>query len=302
MNLSDAYRTLQSGSHGSSGRGMSYWEGAALCGRRANLQEIHREQLVQIRSTEAAEQDGDDPLDIGTAYHLLQELALRGQFDNEVWDQTDDAMSGNFLEAVRLYRAYTRNWGSALQKWGAELVGVEVLIPSTEAGKAAALALMGSADTGRLDALIRVTDPEGVFARTGLQLPGPGVYLLDHKTGGKVSEKDMWKFTFGNQSINYVYLYNLDNPTEPCQGIIFDKVIRHVNIVKEPVFTKTGTLKQNKSYHHYIAQVLPDDELIIKNLIEQGRENVRLDRANPAQCFEGFKPCWAFTLGLCDRK
>lgn len=301
MKLDELYQTIQSSQHGSSGRGMSFYEQAATCGRKANLSAQHRDKLVQIRASEAEEADGDDPLDIGTIYHQLMELGLRGQLDNEVWDQTDAAVSGNFLEAVRLYRAYAKDWTSPLEKWGAKLLGVEVAIPSTNAGKAAALALFGHVDTGRLDALIRVTDPDGAFQRTGLELPGPGVYLLDHKTGGRVSERDTWQFQFGNQSINYMYLYNLDHPEDPARGIIFDKIIRHATIRKEPELSKTGTIKAGKSYHHYLAQPLEDDIQAVKALIEKGAEEMRLDRANPSQCFSGFKPCYFFTAGICSR-
>lgn len=298
MNIDDLYVTLQSMQHGSSGRGMSYWRKAAACGRLVVLGQKHVEPAAE----------GGEELDartVGVYYHLLHELGLRGQAGNETWDQTEGAYDANFLEAVRLYRAYCRDWGSPLQRWGARLLGVEVPIPAGPMGREAALKIFRGQDvTGRLDALVEIPEEEleGVYERTGIQLPGPGRFILDHKTAKSRQDKHHWDYMFGLQSITYLYLYNLEHPDAPVRGIIFDQILKHKDISTTPRYAKTGRILQDSSYEAFLAVPKAGEEDVIRALVELGAENVAKNRANPAHCFHGFKPCYLFAAGLCDRK
>jgi len=267
---------------------MSYWTKAATCGRRAILEEAHYARMDEIRRQEAEENEGDDALSVGTYYHALMEMDLRGQFDNEVWDQTDPALDGNFLEAVRLFKGYKTAWGSPLRRWGATLVGVE-------------LALGSDNHTGRADAILDIQDTATAYENTGLLLPSPGIYIVDWKTGKAKSDRDQWDFTFGNQSINYLMLVRKEYPQWDVKGMIFDKIIRHKILKKNAEFHKTGTLKGDKSYWAYLAQTTAEDAQVVTNLIQIGTRNVENNEANAAACFSGAKPCPMFTLGLCTR-
>ncbi len=287
MTPEETFQTIQSKSHGHSGRGMSYWEKAAMCGRYANLQDKHRARLDEVRAQEAEENEGDDALSIGTYYHALMELHLRGQLSDEVWDLTDNALDANFLEAVRCYRGYLGAWKSPLTRWNATLVSVEEGLGS-------------ETRTGRADAIFRIIPSEEQEAATGLTLPGEGIYLMDWKTGAAKTERDDWNFTFGNQSINYMTLARQKYPE--LKGMIFDKIVRHKQFRTEPEMSKTGTMKANKSFWTYLAQSLPGDDEIIQKLIQIGQHNVDNDVANAAYCFSGAKPCPFFKLGLCERK
>lgn len=287
MNAKDVYRTIQSRPHGSSGRGMSHWITAAACGRKANLQEQHREKMDLIRAQEAKEDDGNDALSIGVYYHALMEMGLRGQLGTETWDQTDTALDANFLEAVRLYRGYRRAWGSPLDRWAAELIGVEVVLGEGER-------------TGRADAVFNVLDPGKAYENTGLLLPSPGIYIVDWKTGGAISDRDQWDFGFGVQSINYITLAKRMHPEWNIQGMIFDKIIRHKFLRKEVI--PSGANRGGASFYAYLAKYQDGDEKIVDQLVSIGSRNTTLNLANPAACFSGAKPCPMFTLGLCERK
>ena len=296
MNLDELYQTLQSMPHGSSGRGMSYWRKAAACGRLAVLSARHEE----------PENDPDelDARTVGVYYHLLHELGLRGQRDNETWDQTEGAYDANFLEAVRLYRAYRRDWGSPLDRWGATLLGVEVPIPASDVGREAAARLFGGQDvTGRLDALIEISAEalDGIYERTGVQLPGPGRYILDHKTAKSRQDKHHWDYMFGLQSITYMHLYNLEHPEAPVRGIIFDQIYKHKQITTTPKYAKTGRVLQDSSYEAFVSVPVEGEERVIQALVDLGSENVKLNRTNPSHCFSGFKACYLFAAGLCNR-
>lgn len=296
MNIDELYQTIQSMQHGSSGRGMSYWRKAASCGRLVVLGQKHAEP--------AGDPEELDGRSVGVYYHLLHEIGLRGQASNETWDQTEGAYDANFLEAVRLYRAYCRDWGGPLERWGATLLGVEVPIPAGDVGRDAARALFQGQDvTGRLDALVEIPEEalEGIYERTGLLLPGPGRYILDHKTAKSRQDKHHWDYMFGLQSVTYLYLYNLEHPEAPVRGIIFDQIYKHQEIRTTPKFAKTGRILQDSSYEAFVSVPVEGEENVIKALVDLGAENVRLNRTNPSHCFSGFKPCYLFAAGLCNR-
>lgn len=299
MNLDEVYQTILSSPRGSSGRGMSYWGDAANCGRLALLKEKHG-------NMETVE-DADEPqaLSVGSYYHSLHEVGLRGQASGEVWDQTDTQVADpSFLEAVRLYRAYTKEWGSATQRWHAELLGVEVQIPSTEKGQALSRELFGDVVTGRLDALIYIPESEleAVYQDTNLLLPAGGRYILDHKTAKQRSDKHQWEFTFGLQSITYMHIYNQEHPEAPIQGMIFDQIYKaHKDPSRYPLLTKAGDIKRAASYDAFLAVAHPGEEKVIQALVQLGKDNVAQNRTNPKHCFGGFKPCEFFKNGLCQR-
>ncbi len=297
INFDDVYQTILSNPRGSSGRGMSYWGDAASCGRLANLKEKHKE-------NQPAAVEGDDPnaLTVGNMYHVLHEVTLRGQAVGEIWDQTDTMVADpDFVEAVRLYRAYQRDWGDVTKRWGCKLLGVEVKIPSTPQGEAAARDLFGDITTGRLDALVEFDEVDTAYENTGLLLPGPGIYILDHKAAKSRQERHQWEFQFGLQSVTYMHIYNMEHPEAPMRGMIFDQILKHKEISKYPVLNKQGDVKRDSSYEAFLATPHEDEEKVIQALVQLGRKNVEENRTNPKHCFAGFKPCPMFTRGLCRR-
>ena len=293
MNYDDVYQTVQSSPHGSSGRGVSFWSKASKCGRLAILDQQHAEERQATEDLDA--------LSVGVYYHALQEVGMRGQAAGEVWDQTDSQVEDkNWQEALRLYRAYQRDWGTPLGRWGADLISVEEKIPGTPAGEALVKSLFGDVTTGRVDAVIRINDPELTYQNTGILVPGPGIYLLDHKSAKSRQQNHEWEYRFGMQSILYQHVYNLEHE-EPCQGMIFDILMKHKDITKGPQLSKSGEIRRESSYNAIMAVPEHDAERIIKALVQAGKHNVDNDKAVPSHCFAGFSPCRHFTSGRCSR-
>lgn len=301
MKLDELFTTVNSTPHGGSLHGMSMHEMAAQCGRKANLTAKHRDKVDALRQ-EQRDPEETSPLDVGTYFHALQENGMRGQLDGMVWDLTDSAYNVDFHEAVRLYRGYADAWGSVLQRWGAELVGVEVPLPGSPEVAARIAAKFGDGLTGRADAIVRIVNPDQAYQNTGLLLKEGATYLLDHKSSGQKNAKQDWQFTFGNQSITYCLIYNEEHPEAPVEGFLFDLTVRHKTLRKEPELDKNGKVRAGKSFHAFLAQVLPGDEEIIQGLVNVSKYNRANDVPNAACCFNGFEPCFAFTLGLCQRK
>ncbi len=294
MNYDDVYQTVQSSPHGSSGRGVSYWSKASKCGRLAILDAQHAEERQATEDLDA--------LSVGVYYHALQEVGMRGQAAGEVWDQTDSQVEDkNWQEALRLYRAYQRDWGTPLGRWGASLIGTEVKIPATPRGEAEALRLFGDVTTGRCDAVILVNDVDAVYAETGILLPGPGTYILDHKTAKSRQQNHEWEYRFGLQSVLYLHLYNLENPHDPARGMIFDIIYKHADITKGPQLNKAGDVKRDSSYNAIVASPDPDAEKVIQAMVAAGKYNVDNNVAIPSHCFSGFTPCRHFREGRCRR-
>lgn len=293
--LLDIFTTVQSAPHGGSTNGMSKWGKAATCGRLSRLSE-------QQKEAREANGKGDlNPLDVGTYYHALHEVGSRGQLDSEIWDCSDEMLANDeWMEAVRLYRAYVRDWESTAARWGAIHLGAEVKIPATPKGEAMALECFGEPVTGRMDALIEVTNPDIAEKNTGLKLQ-PGVYILDHKTAASRKDNYAWEFGYSLQAASYLQIYNMENPERPALGFIFDQIFKHADISKVTKYKKDGSILREPSYQAYLTEARPEDVQVIQALVRIGRRNYDEDLANPNQCFKGWKPCYYFTAGYCKR-
>lgn len=301
MTLDTVYQTVQSAPGGGSGRGVSFWETPNFCGRQAKLK-ILNPPPAEAGGTE----DEPNALRIGTFYHALHEASLAGQQAGQVWDMSDTAVQDpDWMEALRLYRAYTRDWESPLVRFRALLKSVEIKMPQLDSTRALVRELFGKGEedvTFKADWIGEVSDLDHVQQTTGLHLREPGLYIFDHKTAGARKPINEWKYTFGNQALTYLHLYNLEHPEAPAKGMIFDEIIKHVDISKDALRTKTGTIKRESSYTCFVAYPNEDAEKIIRNLVQRGMYELEGEgRANSAQCFNGYKPCWYFQNGLCPR-
>jgi hypothetical protein len=297
----DLYPTVKAMRHGHSGHGMTYWSVGAMCGRKARLSEQFKDKLEDVRRDEEDENDGSDGFAIGIFYHALMELDLQQKIPYDLEGTTDNE---NYNEAVRLFNGYRAAWGSSLRKWGARLLHTELILPFTEAVRKKAREVFGTdyGLTGRIDAVFDIPDVQIAYNNTGLLLPGPGLYLMDWKTGQSKSDRDPWEFTFGTQSIAYAALYNMEHPKAPALGLIYDKVVRHKDLRKFPEYHPSGKLKGNKSFWEFLAQPLPNDVEIIQALIKRSQRAIDANETNPAACFDRLKPCYFFSSGLCDRR
>jgi len=291
MKLDEMFLLVQQTQHGSSGRGISFWSKAATCGRKANLDEA----AGPREARQEAMDDDPDALMVGTYYHLLHEFRAKGALDGLVWDQTDQAWTPSFTEAVRLYRAYVGHWGDPGQRYGGRIIGTEVPIPATDVGKGRIREMFGDDVTGRVDAILEVIDPAVALENTGLELQ-PGVYLLDFKSLKAHSEQHRWSYAYSLQAATYLEIYNLEHPEAPALGMIFDCIMKAKHIKKE-VDAKTG----RSSYQAYLQLPAQNDKKVIEALVTIGKRNVNEDIANPSQCLSSWTPCYWFKSGKCQR-
>lgn len=292
LDIEQILTTLQSQPHGGSTRGISFWSKAASCGRKAVLDEQEKAE-PGVNPGEGEEDAG--ALAVGTHYHRLHELGIRGQLPTEAWDMRDSAMSDAMLEAIRLYRGYVRDWVSLGARYGGAAITAEFGIPATQAGAEAIRARLGDDLTGRIDAIIDITDPQVAEQNTGLVLE-PGRYLVDFKSLKSHSAQHAWSYQFSLQAATYLHIYNLENPANPAKGMIFDIIFKHQNLRK--VADKRG----GASYASYLQKPVSDDIQVVESLVQIGRSNLEGGgKTNPAACFSGFSPCRHFVNGKCGR-
>ncbi len=292
------YKTIQSTPHGGSEFGLSKYRVATHCGYKAYL-DAQKPQMVAVVDDHPA-QDGEklNALKVGILYHTLHELRLRGQMPDEVWDLSDPAWSGEFIEALRLYRGYIRHFGSLQERFGAELISTELDLPADETLQAAVIEKFGAPLTGRADSVIRVVNPQQALQNCKLMLE-PGVYIHDFKTSATRNSIHEFEFTSGLQGSAYLYLYNLMHPEEPAKGIIFDVIYKHKELRIAPVFDAKGKMKSNSSFEAFLQWSCVDDEAKLLNLVALARRNLNDQTKNPAHCFSSTRPCEYYLNGEC---
>ena len=296
--LLQIFTTYQSTPQGDSGRGNSHYTKAALCGRLKRL--IDADKAAGTSEPDPVGKDGLSYFEVGRFYHLLQEHGAKADLSG-VWDLTDGAYTPDFLEALHLYRGWCKLWGSITEKYG-EVVATELLLPTEGAPTEAAQRALGGEFTGRIDLLVRIADVDGVMARTGLILPGPGLYIIDHKTAKGPAATDAHKFTNHTQAMGYATLYNLEHPNEPVMGTIFDVLYKHRTFLREAKRNITGKVQQGASHAHFFQPSMPDDEGVITNLVKLGSYMYDNDVPNPTACFGQYAACSYLLNGRCSRK
>ncbi len=299
----EVWSTIQSRPHGHSGRGISYYAAwAGPCGKKIQLDESLRDQGTDRENPVDAR--GFHYFDVGTYYHLLHEIAARGQHDHETWDCTDGSLDVDFEEALRLFRGWKLAFGSLEEKYGARLLGAEVDLPGDYVKSAKIMLEFGGLLTGRADAVIEIHDPQAAMLNTqtekssGLILQ-PGVYIVDFKTSGSYSDLDYFKYTRDLQARNYLALYNRVHPEKPAVGFIFDQINKHANLRRTPTYDKNGKMKASSSFHAYVQLPAPDDAQALQQLVRVARINRDNPKANPAACIGQYKVCPHLTSGLC---
>lgn len=297
----DIWVSIQSQPHGHSGRGVSYYRAwNSPCGKRAQLDQALADQGIEREKRTDAR--GYSYFDVGVYYHLLHEIAARGQLPHEAWD-VDEALDVNFIEATRLYQGWKRAFGSIEDKYGAVVLGCEIPLPETELGKEKAKRLLGGELTGRVDLVAQIDDPEVARRNTATEhSPGlalqKGIYIIDFKTAGKFSESDYFKYQHDLQARCYLTLYNLEHPDRPAKGMIFDQLVKHTNFSRIPIYAGSR-VKQHSSFHAYAQMVDNDDVAVLKAMVQNGLRNAAHPTPNPTACIGMFDVCQHLLSGEC---
>lgn len=276
--------------HGPSPWGLSTHGGWVGCGKKASLKQRDKD-LIDAGLQEAPVADGEKLkyLHVGLHTHKLFEGRLLRKLGTDLlWDARGAVFDINFLEAVRLFRAYHNHWGSIEERWGAEILAAEYGLGEGQVAESI-IKKLGGPLTGRADAIINVRDPAKVFANTGHHLL-PGRYILDYKTSKMITAKDGEKFGPDNlQAQAYLWLDTMKHGEEGALGCIFERLIGHQVITKE------------KSYASYVVYPQMDSEERLRALVQLSMASQANPRPNPLSC-TGFygDVCWYKRSGQCQ--
>jgi hypothetical protein len=150
--------------------------------------------------------------------------------------------------------------------------------------------------------VLDIQDLDAVQKNTGLVLPQAGKYIVDFKCLKSYKKQLEWEYRFSYQGATYMELYNRMYPEAPVVGFIFDVILRHVTLSKEPRYAKTGKLSQGSSFMAFFQQEDPDAVLAVDQLVQIGKANYDNNIANPSACFGQYGPCFWLTSGKCNRR
>lgn len=282
MDVLQIYQEAKKGT--ASGRGPSFWQTPMLCGRKAKLQHTHKDTY-----------DGDrqsDAMRTGSFYHYLHELYQGGAIDATTVIDTGCIQDPAWCEAARLFQFVT---SQREKNYFGETVGTEVRLPVNEAHKAKIedfFKIYGEdCPSGQIDllAFMDASDVVRIEADRGVELRGPGLYIVDYKTSA-ARASDMSAradFTETVQSMTYPLLWNLSGGQQ-IKGMIFDVIVKH---------KKLG----DNSMQTFVSYPCPSHGAIVRNAIRVARASKLRGRANPYACFYKGYECTFLKNNLCSR-
>ncbi len=271
-----------------SGRGPSYWDVASNCGEKRYLTDLHT-QIVKDAETNVEEKR------LGTYVHALLDMWIKGAVpEGQVLD-TSDILPSQWADAVKIFDFIREYFPKHV--WG-EFLGTEVKFPIDEVHATEILSYFGHVEiTGQADALIEVGAQHlGHYEGLGCTLPGPGVYLLDWKTGGarKGDPAARGSFLESIQSKVYPLLARLGGI--PVEGMIFPYFVNHAQMRRLDEGKGKGA-----SVQCFYAPWNPIRDQQARAAVNFAREQRNNRTKNPYACilYTGVE-CPFRTKGLCD--
>lgn len=272
---------------GGSGRGVSYWSVPAMCGRKRRLMSEHPEVDTIVDRT---------ALDTGTYYHALKEMWLKGAMPENFIIDADPVQDMEWGEALRLFDfsrcMFPRDY------WG-EIVAVELKMPIDENHAEKVKAFFGHAEaTGACDLVVRMNaaDVSRIEADRAIELNGPGVYIVDHKTSAaRKSEMDARRdYTSSMQCLTYMQMLGL-RISEPVKGMIFDVLVKHKNLRRY----EEG--RGGASVQTFVAFPREEDKEIVRAAFDYALTQRQQNMPNPFACYDYGRECVFLSRGLCGR-
>jgi hypothetical protein len=272
---------------GGSGRGVSYWTVPAMCGRKRTLMTEHPTVDTIIDHT---------ALNTGIYYHVLKEWFYSGRIPEGTVLDMDPVSDPEWGEAVRLF-----NWSAAeypRDYWG-QVVAVELKMPINEDHAQKVIEWVGHDEsTGACDLVVKMSDADvsRINADRGIELPGPGIYIIDHKTSGaRKSDTDAKAYyTSSMQSLKYMHMLGLAF-NEPVRGMVFDVLVKHKNL------RRVADGRNGSSVQTFIAYPRLEDAKVVKAAIDYGMWQRDANKANPFACYDHGRECVFLSRGLCGR-
>jgi hypothetical protein len=267
---------------GGSGKGVSYYRSGSLCPKRVLLDE-------QLRAEQGTQTYGGKfAADVGTITHELLRLYHTG-INDVVIELGDYNLSDEVAEAERLFRGYTKHFSANV--WG-QVLGAEVQCPANDAEKAKLASFFYQELTARFDMVVRMSqeDVECWHQAGFIDLPGPGVYIVDHKTMARKESNLQLDYQTSDQFLAYPAMWDLLHPEEPCLGMIANCLVRHKNITADSFA------------QYFVPKATPEQLASFNEWLETAATHIRGGWANRGACLQGYMVCSHLTNGRCFRK
>lgn len=250
MTMDEILTVIRGSTKGGSTHGLSKLRTAAFCPRMAYLDELNRQQRIEEGDV-FYDTLGEGALYIGSVFHALAAAYYQGTLKGlvvELSDFSTDEVSEGFLEGLRLFNAFIKDpefaqFGKVVsveEEYRAPMnfVGFELTI------KPDLVTYMNQEDVDRFHRLHKGPDGEEVL------LPGPGLYLHDHKTSEKKNSSDSTTMQEDPQFNLYPMVWNSWHPDQKARGMIANKIIRHKKLTPKSfysVFVPTPTEDRKQS-------------------------------------------------------
>lgn len=264
---------------------MSYYLGLHRCPRRVSLAQ-------RFKTLDGEDLDDSDYSIVGRLFHKLMEHYALDSFPDVAVEHESLVENLEYAEALRLYQGFREHYPTS--DFG-EVVGAEVQLPRNELEAKLVRETYGYDATGRLD-LVSYLDADACdFVRQTrkLPLPGPGVYIWDHKVKSQRSKLLFYEWMLAPQFAWYPMLWDLLNPERPCRGVIVNGIVRHKTLDPEKSFPTLFIEKPDVYAQEMVKSIFASGQKILKDLGP--------DFANPAHCFDWHRVCPFLENGSCDR-
>lgn len=272
---------------GGSGRGMSYWTVPAMCGRKRVLMSEHPKVDTIGDST---------ALDTGIYYHFLKESFYKGHVSHDTAISMEPIQDAEWGEAIRLFD-FSRTHFPA--DYFGQIVAVELRMPINDNHRIKIEEWLGDVEaTGAIDLITNMSaaDVKRVEEDRGIELNGPGIYIVDHKTAG--ARKDEMggraNYTTSMQCLTYMHMLSLAF-NEPIQGMIFDVLLKHKTL------RRYDEGRNGSSVQTFFARPQPEDPEIVKAALIHADKQLKENMANPFACYDRGRECVFLSRGLCGR-
>ncbi len=278
-------RVLNAIHQGGSGSGVSYYGAANTCGRRAILDR----EYPRIS-------DLSDPRDnaatVGTLFHLFAEAYYTNTPLEGAVEINQLSGTSNWAEAQRLFKEHRSRFPKESGGMG-KVIACEMDLPVRGPdGEPVSLDNPFGVEkfTARIDMVVEHTeDSIKVFEKErGLVLPEPGIYLVDHKTKGRMDPHMEYGWKMGYQTSAYMMYYEYLFGVRP-KGMIMNVIIRHKKLTDAS----------------FVAYLIPypdeDQQQATKWFMQRGEQNVKIGAPNPGACIGQYGACVHLTSGTCNR-
>ncbi len=143
--------------------------------------------------------------------------------------------------------------------------------------------------TASLDYVIRVDNDaqRRLKADHDLELPGAGIYVLDHKSS--TSKKNVEEWDMSMQFVGYQLMYAAIFDEEP-RGMIAANIVRHKKLT-------------DKSFN---LHVVPWEDAVrnhaaFANMIQLSTGLIEASFPNATSCFSYYRKCYHYMQGRCNR-